>query len=210
MTTEEKTKAILEAVQNKIVSSYRLDDTGKGKAITRIKQGKASQELIDKIYDMLLSITKDNQAKRLETLERENKELKEKLAILQNEIDKLKDNQVSITKDNQVSITKDNQASITEYNQVSITKDNKKGICLKDFERLVVDGIEFIIRQEKQVSTITLANGESKQIAYARYYAKKKIAGKLHRVYIGEIPERKEVIQKIKTYCEKHSLRFSL
>lgn len=247
MTTEEKTKAILEAIASKKTSGIKLDVSGRGKAVTRIKQGKASKEVIDKIYACLVEIlgipeslevtepskedTQEAQeqetktepqpekeavkidanmlnkiAERFEGIERENQTLKETIAGLQKEIEALK--QASITRDNQVGIT-NIIPSATEYNKECITKDNQPSGLLRDYERFVVDGLDFIIRLEKQVSSIRLASGESKQVSYNRYYAKKKIAGKLHRVYLGEIAERSQTQEKIKAYMQKHSLSFS-
>lgn len=250
MTTEEKTKAILEAVKSKRVTGIKLDVSGRGKAITRIKQGKASKEVVDKIYAKLVELlgipeslesqeekqeqgtqkedTQEAQeqetktepqpekgikmdanmlnkiAERFEGIERENQTLKETIASLQGEIEALK--QVGITRDNQVSII-NNIPDSTGYNKKGITKDNQA--FLKDYERLLVDGLDFIIRLEKQVSNVLLASGKSKKIEYPRYYAKKKIAGKLHRIYLGEIADRTNSIEKIKAYCEKHSLSLS-
>lgn len=243
MTTEEKEKAILEAVESKRISGNKLDVSGRGKAVTRIKQGKASIETIDKVYITLVEILGISKsqitqatetikeeikgieqkpetqpekeavkmdanmlnkiAERFEGIERENKTLRETIAGLQGEIERLK--QAGITRDNQASIT-NNIPGITEYNQASITKDNQSSGLLRDYERIAVGGLDFIIRLEKQVSSIRLASGEAKQVSYNRYYAKKKIAGKLHRIYIGEIAERSQAEAKIKAYIQKHSL----
>ena len=250
MTTEEKTKAIIEAIANKRVTGIKLDVSGRGKAVTRIKQGKASKEVVDKIYANLVEIlgipesleaepskeeSKEVQeqvaepqpekeavkmeiinkiAERFEAIEQENKELKETIAGLQKEIETLKQGtskhsswfgRESITKDNQASITNNMPGSV-EYNQNIIPKDNQASGLLRDYERLVVDGLDFVIRLEKQVSNITLASGESKKIEYPRYYAKKKIAGKLHRVYLGDMAERSQAQDKIKAYCNKHQI----
>jgi len=228
MTTEEKTKAILEAVASKKVSGNQIEPKRKGATITKLRKGeKVGDKTINKLYDSLLNLlgveVKEVEAKevkeaehqkvegekimnaiaeRFDSIERENTELKEVVEGLQREIEALKKNGITeYNKNIEPSII-----NIIPDSTNSITKDNQPSGLLRDYERLVVEGIDFIIRLESQVARFTLASGESKKVEYPKYYAKKKIAGKLHRVYLGEIADRNQATEKIKAYMQKHSL----
>lgn len=125
MTKQEKIKVILDAVENKEVSANQLDTTkGKGKTISKMKNGNNVQEsTVDGIYNNLLSIRatkrqsitpsitptgKDkSMEERMATLERENQELRAKLADMERKI---------------ASITAINNTVHNSVNNVSITK----------------------------------------------------------------------------------------
>ncbi len=232
MTTEEKKEAILEAVKSKRVSGNKIEPKRKGATITKLRKGeKVGDKTINKLYDSLLNLlgveVKEIEARevkevehqevehqkvegekimnaiaeRFDSIERENTELKEAVEGLQREIEALKKNGIT-------EYNKNIESSIINIIPDS-AKDSQQSGLLRDYERLVVKGIDFIIRLESQVARFILASGESKKVEYPKYYAKKKIAGKLHRVYLGEIADRNESIEKIKAYMQKHSLSFS-
>lgn len=62
-------------------------------------------------------------------------------------------------------------------------------------DKITVNGIDFNIRIEAQ-----RVSGN----VYKRYYAKKVIAGKLYKIYLGEKFSQEQATQKIKAYCEKY------
>lgn len=228
MTTQEKIKFILEALASKKATANQIEPSRKGATIAAIKQGKTVRpNTIDKLYASLQAILagksksqepREEQHKesanqpftqadaslsalsaRVAALEKENTELKATVTDLVSRVE------AKITKDNQVcgtdSTTRDNIVSSTKNNIVSDT-----GNILGDGEVIRAHDINFVVRLESQTVKIALADGTAKNLEYKRYYAKKKIAGKLHRVYLGDIARRNEATEKIETYCQKHGL----
>lgn len=230
MNTQEKSKAILEAIANKKVSANQIEPSRKGATIAAIKRGKnVKPSTVDKLYATMLSILGSESASetsepvnytqepvktssetanetdslfaRVATLETENVELKKLVTELIGKVSALQaQNQAQITKDNQVCDTR-LQNGTTKDNQVCDTNE-----ILKDGDVIHENGVDFVIRLESQFITIALADGTEKKIEYKRYYAKKKIDGKLHRVYLGDIARRNESMEKIKAYCKRHGV----
>lgn len=233
MTTEEKKKTILEAVEAKRVSARKIDKSGKGTNVTRMGQDKSVKpETIDKIYNAMMFLLNQNVeekevsekekaeakdgkkmdanamiaiAKRLETLEKQKIELSRKLEIMEIENQSLSSkleeltNITKIITNNIQSITKDVTSIVTNItNPVTNTITNEitkiTNVVTND---VTVNGIAFTIKLESQS-----VSGKE----YKRFYAKKTIAGKLHRIYLGEIFREDQAQEKIKAYCNKHSL----
>lgn len=55
--------------------------------------------------------------------------------------------------------------------------------------------------------TIKKEKTTSKGKVYEKYYAKKRVKGKLHRVYLGSEPSKEQVEKKVKSYCKRHKLK---
>lgn len=200
METQEKIKAILEAVENGI-SKSALDPDSKGSTIVKIKKGiKSKPETIDRIYNNLLnlqagkanlqaekaiegpekesitpsitvqkdaiapSITEERKVmERIEVLEQENAELKNRLAELTKTVESIKLQKESIT------------PSVT-------------------LQRTEIPGIK--IHESRNCLGFSISK-DSK----GRHYGVKRINGTLTSVYIGKDLSKAE--QKIKSYCEK-------
>ena len=226
MTTQEKIKFILEALASKKATANQVEPSRKGATIAAIKQGKTVRpSTIDKLYASLQAILagkpksqepreepREEQPKesanqpatqadaslsalsaRVAALEKENTELKATVTDLVSRVA----SQTQITKDNQVCATD----SSTKNNIISDT-----GGILGNGDVIRAHEIDFVVRLESQNVKIALADGTAKNLEYKRYYAKKKIAGKLHRVYLGDTARRNESMAKIETYCQKHGL----
>lgn len=232
MNTQEKIQAILAAIESKKVSANQIEPSRKGTTVTALKQGKAVRPAtVDKLYASLQSILTgsepasktsepisqchevtepakqaptqetDSLSARVQKLETENAELKAMITDLIGKVSALQaQNQAQITKDNQICDT-GLQDGTTKENQVCDT-----GSILKDGDVIRAHEIDFVIRLESQAVKIGLVDGTEKKIEYHRYYAKKKIAGKLHRVYLGDMARRNETETKIKAYCQRHGL----
>ena len=71
-----------------------------------------------------------------------------------------------------------------------------------------------IIKEQKSVANIVMGfsirieNTWTQGNRYEKYYAVKRIAGKLHRIYIGK--DSSEAEEKIKAYCEKKGISMSM
>lgn len=223
MNTEEKKKAILEAVEAKRVSARQIDKSGKATNVTHMSQGKSvNPETIDKIYNAMMLLLNQTETKgtskangvkkmdakamiaiaeRLETLEKQNIELSSKLEKMERENKELSRKLEEITNvtnsitNNIDSIAKDITNIVTNITN-PVTNETTK-ITNEITNDIMINGISFTIKQESQS-----VSGKG----YKRFYAKKTIAGKLHRIYLGECFHVEQAKEKIKAYCEKHSL----
>ena len=231
MDTQEKIKAILEAIASKKVSANQLEPSRRGATIAAIKHNKpVKPSTVDKLYASVQTILSCREHglmhnkpmhKPHEPIQEpvQDKPMHEPQEPIQ---DKPMHEPVQETDSLSVRIglmekeNADLKAMITglisrveSLSQIQITKDNKDcdtDEILKDGDVIHENGIDFVIRLESQAVKIALVNGTEKRIEYQRYYAKKKIAGKLHRVYLGDIARRKESMEKIKAYCKRHGL----
>jgi hypothetical protein len=137
---------------------------------------------------------------QINVLKEENQELKNKL-----------DNQVSPS-NNQVSpsnnqVSPSNNQVSPSNNQVNDNQVSPSNNQVNDNDVLQVNDIDFLVRKETQATKIKLADGSIKQVEYEKLYAKKRIAGKLHRIYLGNNVNKDKAIEKIQLYCEKHNLK---
>ena len=169
------------------VAALEKENTELKATVTDLVSRVASQTQITK--DASLSAL----SARVAALEKENTELKATVTDLVSRVA----SQTQITKDNQVCATD----SSTKNNIISDT-----GGILGNGDVIRAHEIDFVVRLESQNVKIALADGTAKNLEYKRYYAKKKIAGKLHRVYLGDTARRNESMAKIETYCQKHGL----
>lgn len=67
----------------------------------------------------------------------------------------------------------------------------------------------FNLRREWSKTVRYTADGEKYYDEYLRCYAKKRIKGKLHRIYIGGSFLKSLVHKKIEKYCDKHGIFFT-
>lgn len=221
MTTQEKIKVILDAIASKKATANQIEPSRKGATIAAIKRGETPKpSTIEKLYASLQSVLAGKaQEPVIEKQKPQEKQktqsddsitvlsaLSARVAALEKENTELKATVTDLVSRvaSQAKITKDNQVCDTQT--ASITKDNKISDILTDGDNLTVLGIDFNIRFESQTVNVPMADGTEKKIEYKRYYAKKRIKGKLHRVYLGDISTRDETIEKVKIYCQKHGL----
>lgn len=216
MNTEEKIKAILEAIASKKVSARKIDVSRKGSTIAAIKRGQTVKPAtVDKLYATLLSIlagsephetqekippteeqakqepTKDDDSlsTRVEILEGWNVEIKKMLKELALGFGYLKEISEQTTQTNvQMHDILSRVEALESAQKAQIPAQTTQPTHTSDGETRIL-GFKIV----KKNTSSRLADGSVKK--YEKWYAVKQ--GRT--VYLGETPDNAET--KIKTYC---------
>lgn len=221
-----KIKAILDAIASCKVTAREIEPTRRGTTInTDWVNGKGLHpDTIDRLYgslscvfqekqeqpqeqpqEVIQPITKDNKVDnktsedgKVSDMQATIEKMQATMNKMQSEIDAQKATiQLLSTKVEAIQpVTKDNKT------------DNKPSPLPETTQNFVSDGESFLgftIRLEKTSVNVDTYKGVTK-CEYKKYYAKKRISGKLHRIYLGETCTKEVATEKIKTYCQKYGI----
>lgn len=221
MTTESMRQEIIKAVESKEYSRTELDrPSNKGNTVGKLVSGKpVRKETIEQVYARLIELRTGKQetpAQNEQETPAQNEQATEpeKVVTECKQEDATKKGKSSMqTQLATMQATMKEQAKMIaelkeQFNAMSVAGSNKPQ-CNKVGDTQLKESSLFLgyhIKLENQVTKITLASGEIKTLYYPKYFAKKKVAGKLHRIYIGEHAFASEARAKIEAYCDKHGL----
>ena len=97
------------------------------------------------------------------------------------------------------------QAEVTSLSQTLAAKSTSE--VANTSESVLIDGMLFMgfhIRKETNQGVRFDKHGKRHVLSYQVYYAKKRVKGKLHRIYLGNFLGRETVREKISGYLAKH------
>lgn len=215
---------------NKIVEGIAVKDDAIRLAYSRLD--KAREKLINKNPGKVKAgqSTKVKQYNKVEQTRKEkekNQEQKDKKIEIENESEKqsiINISEKSITiqqnKVKQTKIKKDEERIMNEIQEMKSTMnelrdeiESLKGIIANMQKGKIKNPSKGIIREENTIEnlmgfSIRIENTWTQGNRYEKYYAVKRIEGKLHRIYIGDDAGKAE--EKIKSYCEKKGIAISM
>ena len=184
---ENKRAEVLTALQSREVSHSNIYNRNATVARKLIAGGSVPDQTIETMYQNLLTLRNQKASQQLpvsngvplaEALE-ENARLRSENVLLQAEVTSLRET----------------------------LAEKAASDAPKSSESVLIDGMLFMgfhIRKEANQGVRFDKHGKKHVLSYLVYYAKKRVKGKLHRIYLGNSLERDAVREKISGYLGKH------
>lgn len=195
MNIEEKKVEIIRALESGEVSQRSIDST-KGKSAKRLREGKTLRDnAVERMYQELVKLRQARDTKKQSKSKDVRQKNKEKTRKSKEQVNDLVEENRTL----KATIIK-MKKEIEDLKQEHGREKQRENYNTDD----IVQG--FYLRQEKTVTTRFNKDGSKHTTEYIKYYAKKRIAGKLHRIYIGKTLEKNKVNIKIEAYREKYGI----
>jgi hypothetical protein len=186
--------AILKAIEFKLISATKIDPNGKGKGITRLKQGNASTEAIQKTYQSLIQQVPQKDVENL---------LKDYPCDQQ--VKKV-DNKAEATSEQSTAKPKTPATQPAEVKklQAELKAAQAKIAELEAENKELKEKVEKLTKDEPiKIEGWSLVQRKAGGGDHLYWYAGKSICGKMQWIYIGKELDLKEARAKIESEQEK-------
>lgn len=196
MILEEKKAEILRALDSGEVSQRNIDTT-KGRDAKKLRKGlPMGEKTIERMYQALINVRQHGNAK-------DRGKAKAGEAAHRKPTQRPEEQTKKLIEENRwmKATILDLEKELAELKRAQRPTEGQQ-TCYTIEDK--VNG--FHLKQEKTITTRYNKDGSKHTMEYVKYYAKKRLASKLHRIYIGETLERGKVEAKIEAYLEKHGI----